>query len=114
MKTITELTIESIIKDKGATINSKGELVTFKTGYQVSKRDLIKLPVKDLTTSIIVNNLRCLSSNNEYLGLWVDDGFVYVDISCRIANKKDAMAMGRCLNQISILRWSDMQCLSVR
>ena len=114
MRTITESTIETIIKDKGATINSKGEMVTFKTGYQVSKRDLIKIPVRDLTASIIINNLRCLSSSNEYLGLWIEDGLAYVDISCRIATKRDAMTMGKCLNQISILRWSDMKCLSVR
>lgn len=113
MKNITKATVKSIIRNGGATINSKGERVTLKSGYQVSKCDLLIIPVVELTKYIIKEMMTKLAARGEYLGLWIDDGKVYVDISCRVATKRDAMQMGRDLNQLSVLRWRDGECLAV-
>lgn len=113
MKNITRATVNSIIRNGGATINKNGERVTLKSGYQVSKCDLLILPIENLNKLIIKSLITKLVSRGEYLGLWVDDGKVYVDISCRVATKRGAMQMGRDLNQLSVLRWRDGQCLTV-
>ena len=113
MKNITLATIKSIKRNGGATINKYGERVSMKSGYQVSKLDLYIIPVDELDKFIVKELLKRLVSRGDYLGLWLDNGNVYIDISCRIATKSKAMEMGRELNQLSVLRWSDMECLAV-
>ena len=113
MKNITISTIKSIIRKGGATFNRNQERVTLKTGYQVSKCDLLVIPTESLTRDLLKALIKRLASRGEYLGVWIDNGKVYVDISCRVATKRDAMQMGRDLNQLSVLRWADMQCLAV-
>ena len=113
MKKITLATIKSIKRNGGATINKYGNRVTMKSGYQVSKCDLYIIPVDELDKLIIKEAMKLLESRGDYLGLWIDNGNVYIDISCRIATKSKAMEMGRELNQLSVLRWSDMECLAV-
>ena len=113
MKNITLATIKSIKRNGGATINKYGERVSMKSGYQVSKRDLHIIPVDELDKLIIKEAMKLLESRGEYLGVWIDNGNAYIDISVRIATKKEAMTRGRELNQLSVLRWSDCECLAV-
>ena len=113
MKNITKATINSILNNGGATFNYNGERVQMKSGYQVSKQDLVIVPIADFNKYLIKALIEMLGGRGEYLGVWVDGGKVYVDISCRVATKRDAMQMGRDLNQLSILRWADMECLAV-
>lgn len=113
MKNITKATINSILNNGGATFNYNGERVQMKSGYQVSKQDLVIVPIADFNKYLIKALVEMLDGRGEYLGVWVDNGKVYVDISCRVATKRDAMQMGRDLNQLSILRWADMECLAV-
>lgn len=113
MKNITLATIKSIKRNGGATINKYGVRVSMKSGYQVSKQDLLIIPVDELNKDILKNLIKLLIKRGDYLGVWIDDGKVYIDISCRIATKHKAMEMGRELNQLSILRWRDCECLVV-
>ena len=113
MKNITLATIKSIKRNGGATINKYGVRVSMKSGYQVSKQDLLIIPVDELNKDILKNLIKLLIRRGDYLGLWIDNGNVYIDISCRIATKSKAMEMGRELNQLSVLRWADMECLAV-
>ena len=106
------MSIQDIINNGGATINYKGESVQMVSGYQVSKRDLGRVAVNDFTQQMINDAVSYGLARGEYCGIWVDDGFVYVDISIRIATKAKAMDMGKQLNQLSILRWRDMVCLA--
>lgn len=113
MKNITLATIKSIRCNGGATINKYGVRVSMKSGYQVSKQDLLIIPVDELNKLIIKEAMKLLKSRGEYLGVWIDNDNAYIDISVRIATKRDAMARGRELNQLSILRWIDCECLAV-
>ena len=113
MKNITLATIKSIKRNGGATINKYGERVTLKTGYQVSKQDLFIVPVDDFTKDLVKQAMSLLESRGEYVGVWIDGGNAYIDISVRIATRRDAMAKGRELNQLSVLRWSDFECITV-
>ena len=113
MKKITLATIKSIKRNGGATINKYGERVSMKSGYQVSKQDLYIIPVDELDKLVIKEAMKLLLKRGDYLGVWIDDGKAYIDISVRIATKKEAMKRGRELNQLSVLRWADCECLTV-
>ena len=113
MKKITKSTVKSIIRNGGATISRHGVRVTMRTGYQVSKCDLHIIPVEQLDKYILISAMQQLKSKSEYVGVWIDNGSAYIDISCRVATKRDAMTMGRELKQLSVLRWSDFECLTV-
>lgn len=113
MKNITLATIKSIKRNGGATINKYGERVSMKSGYQVSKQDLLIIPVDELSKFTLKELMKLLVKRGEYLGVWIDDGKAYIDISCRVATKSGAMAMGRELKQLSVLRWRDCECLTV-
>lgn len=106
------MSIQDIINNGGATINYKGESVKMVSGYQVSKRDLGRIIISDFTQNIIDKVISYGLKRGEYCGIWIDNGFVYVDISIRIATKAKAMSMGKELKQLSILRWRDMECLA--
>ena len=113
MKKITQATIKSIIRNGGATINKYGVRVTLKTGYQVSKQDLAIIPLEDFDKHAVMAMMDYVTSKGEYLGIWIDCGNVYLDVSHRIATLKQAMQAGRELNQLTILRWRDGECLTV-
>lgn len=113
MRRITKATINSIIKNGGATINKRGERVVLKTGYQVSKCDLAIIDLENFNKFALMSLMCRLEKRGEYLGVWVDNGKVYIDISHRIATRKQAMQAGRELNQLTILRWRDGECLVV-
>jgi hypothetical protein len=113
MKNITLATIKSILKNGGATINKNGVRIKMKSGYQVSIHDIAILPVEQFNKYILKELITRLSSKGEYLGVWVDDNKVYIDISRRIPTKAKAVEEGKRLNQISILKWKNMECIAV-
>lgn len=113
MKKITLATVKSVLRKGGATFNKNGERVNMRSGYQVSKHDLYTIPTEKLSSVMLREALQLLSGRGEYLGVWVDNGQAYVDISRRVSTKKEAMKMGRDYNQLSVLRWKDCACLSV-
>lgn len=113
MKNITLATIKSIKRNGGATINKYGVRVNMRSGYQVSKQDLLIIPIDELNKYILKDLMKLLIKRGDYLGVWIDDGKAYIDISHRIATKKRAMIVGRELNQLTVLRWRDGECLVV-
>lgn len=95
-----------ILKDGGATLDASGAAVSFRRGYQVSRKDCYTLSVRH--TGKILRAVRSVLSDlkaGEYCGIWVDDGRVYVDISERIPRKRDALKIGRERTQISVYDW---------
>ena len=94
-----------ILKNKGATINKNGKIVQLKTGFQVSKQDVGRVAVGDFTEKMVQDLIAHGLKRGEYAGFWLDDGFVYADISVRIATKRDALKMGKELNQIAVWNW---------
>lgn len=95
-----------ILKDGGATLDEHGRAVDFARGYQVSKRDCYTLSVRH--TGKILRAVRSVLASltaGEYCGIWVDGGRVYVDVSERIARKRDALKIGRERAQISVFDW---------
>lgn len=101
-----------ILQNGGATVKANGQAVNLKTGYQVSHRDLGKIAVEDFTEETAQVLLGQVNGRGEYAGFWVDDGFVYTDISRRHPTKRDAMQAGKALKQLAVWDWRNGRSLA--
>lgn len=109
---MTIKTLKNLIQKNGATLDKNEKQVNFKNGYQVSKKDCYIL---DLTnTKDILNKINGLFKSlkpGEFLGLWVEDNKIYIDISIKINNLKNAINFGKVNNQLSIFDWATKNCI---
>lgn len=92
-------TLRKLTDNDGLTLK-KGKPVTYKTGYQVATEGLETTDQKEAMAMIKAYGGDC--------GIWYSEGIYYIDKSHRVNTKKEALAVGRACNQISILRWSNM------
>lgn len=86
-------TIRKLSNNDGLTLK-KGKIITYKTGWQVATEGI---ETRDAREAI-----------NGDCGIWYSDGIYYIDKSKRVDTKREALAIGRACNQISILSWRDM------
>ena len=101
------INIRTIIKLKendGLTLKN-GKCITYKSGWQVATEG-----VEVKTAREAINAVKAFGGN---CGVWYSEGIYYIDKSHRVSTKREAMQMGRDLNQMSVLRWADMECLAV-
>lgn len=111
-KTLAKIEIEKIIKNGGATLNKSGAAVSFKRGYQVSARDCFILDAENVERiAETVSGLLHEIARGQFVGIWIDGGRAYIDISERIPNKADALRVGKERGQISVYAWSSGACL---
>ena len=105
-------TLLNIIRKGGATLNYKGRQINFREGYQVSLKDLYIFNLKDIDAILkaINDQLNNLSFNGN-LGLWVDEGKMYIDLSFNIKQFKRAVEIGKLNNQLSIFDWANKKCV---
>lgn len=103
---MNKIDLVKIIQNGGATLDDSGRPVSFRRGYQVSKKDCYILNARH-TNKILkaINGILNSLKPGEFCGLWVDGGRVYVDISERITRKRDALKIGRERAQISVYDW---------
>lgn len=100
------------IQNGGLTINSKSMPVTYKRGYQVSIRDCYKLRVENAQKIVsAIDSVLARIKKGQFCGLWIDDGYIYIDISVRILDRLDAVIIGDRLNQKSIYDWQNDYCI---
>ncbi len=106
--------IKNIIKNGGATLNSDGQSVHYSRGYQVSFRDCYSLDIKH-TSKILraVNGLLKTVKPSEFVGLWVDNGLIYIDVSERIERLSAAIVAGIERKQKSIFDWCLSRCIGL-
>lgn len=101
--------LKKIIKNGGATIGQKGPVNRSK-GYQVSKKDLMIIPAYKLRKKTLVELADSLKAR-EYLGVWIENNKVYIDISERKLKLDKALELGKKRDQISIFDWSSKNCI---
>ena len=90
-------TINKLQNNDGITLKG-GQIVTYKSGWQVAT-DGIEVS----TAREAINAVKAFGGN---CGVWLADGIYYVDRSKRVNTKREALAIGRACNQISIFGWA--------
>ena len=130
MKTI----YESLKNSGGATLNVtlysnaySLKLMNMDKGYQVSVEDLVAIPLKffrvnvdDLMISEMLKLIIELKASKKDIrdyngevcvGLWIDNGLLYIDISQYVGDLSVALQLGYKNNQKAIFDWSTKQSI---
>lgn len=96
-------TLKKLTDGQGLTLKG-GAPITYKSGYQVAD---IGIETADIQAAITA--IRKDYKGN--CGVWYSNGVYYIYHSFRIATKRDALAIGKIHNQISILKWANMSLI---
>ena len=92
-------TIRKLANNDGLTLKA-GKVITYKSGWQVADHG-----IEAKTAEEAIKAVRAMGGN---CGVWFADGVYYVDHSFRVNTKRDAIAIGKANNQISVLCWRTM------
>lgn len=91
--------IRKLQNNDGLTLKN-GKVITYKSGYQVA--------TEGIETKSQEEAIKAVKAYKGNCGIWFANGIYYIDKSHRVATKREALAVGRQCNQISVLRWRDM------
>ena len=95
-------TIRKLKENDGLTLKN-GKIIIYKTGYQVADYG-----VELKTPEAAIKAVKEMKGN---CGIWYSEGIYYIDHSMRISTKREALAIGRAHQQISILKWSNFSLI---
>lgn len=88
--------IRKLQNNDGLTLKG-GHAINYKSGWQVATEGIETANINEVIPAIKKYNGNC--------GIWFADGIYYIDKSFRVDTKKEAIAIGRAHNQISIFGW---------
>lgn len=92
-------TLKKLINNDGLTLKN-GKIITYKSGWQVA--------TEGKETANIQEAIQMIRAYKGDCGVWYSEGIYYIDKSHRVNTKREALAVGRACNQISILNWKTM------
>lgn len=98
MNSLVEI-LKGLKNNDGLTLK-KYKSISYKSGWQVATEGMETKNVEVAAKMIEIYNGNC--------GVWYSDGIYYIDKSHRVNTKREAMAIGKACNQISILKWANM------
>ena len=96
------INIRSILKlaeNDGLTLKA-GKPITYKTGWQVATEGVETTSAREAIKAVKAYGGNC--------GVWYAGGVYYIDKSKRVDTKREALAIGKAHNQISVLGWHNM------
>ena len=96
-------TIRNIADNQGLTLRN-GKIIEYKTGWQVGITG-----IECKTPAEVSELLHKGIGRKGNIGIWYSNGVYYVDISKRVTTKKNALAMGKAMNQQTIYGWAPRQ-----
>ena len=92
-------TLKKLTNNDGLTLKN-GKVITYKSGWQVATEGKETADIQEAMQMVIEYKGDC--------GVWYSEGIYYIDKSHRVNTKREALAVGRACNQISILNWKTM------
>ena len=90
-------TIKKLANNDGLTLKN-GRIITYRTGWQVATHGVEVKTAREAIEAVKAYDGNC--------GIWLENGIYYVDKSFRVNTKREALAIGRAHNQISIFGWA--------
>lgn len=88
------------LKDNDGLTLKNGQRITYKTGWQVATEGVETTDAREAINAVKAYKGNC--------GVWFADGVYYIDKSKRVNTKREALAIGKAHNQISVLGWHNM------
>lgn len=94
----------AVIENGGITLDSKTlENANLTSGYMVSISGYeVITTINDLTTNSLLAHARIAHALGGYVGLWLDNDKLYIDISLNIKSLENALKTGKFNNQLAI------------
>ena len=89
-------TIRKLTNGYGLTLKH-GKIINYKSGWQVADHGIETADPQE-----VIREVRRLGGN---CGVWFENGIYYIDHSFRVNTKREALAIGREHNQISVFCW---------
>ena len=90
-------TIKKLANNDGLTLKN-GKVISYRTGWQVATHGVEVKTAREAIKAVKVYGGNC--------GVWLENGIYYVDKSFRVNTKREALAIGKAHNQISIFGWA--------
>lgn len=100
-----EKIIEKTLKNGGITIDSNFKEINKKTGYVVSDYGMEKTYFKNELEALkkdIMLYKEIAKKNDAFIGLWIDNDIIFLDISKVYDNKKEALKIAKKNKQLAI------------
>ena len=101
---ITKIKIDTLKNGGGSFSIFHNEIAD--KGYMCSIKDVVIIELEDFNFSIlediIEKNFSLLTKKNHYLGTWIEDKKVFIDISKNYKNKNYCLKIAKKLNQLAI------------
>ena len=91
--------IKKLAENDGLTLK-QGKPITYKTGWQVATEGIETTSAREAIKAVKTYGGNC--------GVWYAGGVYYIDKSKRVNTKREALAIGKAHNQISVLGWHNM------
>ena len=91
--------IYKLAENDGLTLKA-GKPITYKTGWQVATEGIETTSAREAINAVKAYGGNC--------GVWYSNGVYYIDKSKRVNTKREALAIGKAHNQISVLGWQKM------
>ena len=91
--------IKNLKNNDGLTLKN-GQRITYKTGWQVATEGVETTDAREAINAVKAYKGNC--------GVWFADGVYYIDKSKRVNTKREALAIGKAHDQISVLGWHNM------
>lgn len=100
---INKVLMDITMRNGGGTFTRSLEDANLKKGFMVSLPDHEQVvSLKEAHTISITDMVTIAKDLNAYIGTWLDDGKIYIDLSVNINNIEDAKRIGRENNQLAI------------
>ena len=95
--------IKAIQDNGGATLTSDFKSAAFNSGYMVSLENYeFKTSIEHLSSELLEEYQTIANDNQAYIGFWLDNDDLYVDISINIDNLNDAIKIAQENKQLAI------------
>ena len=105
-----------ISKHEGATLTANGlGFALLKRGYMVSLQGSeTQTTLEKLDKRTIEKYQKIASERNAFIGLWLDNGILYVDISINVMQSASALNIAKLNNQLAIYDLKNSQSIYLR
>lgn len=111
---MTKKELNKILKNGGASLKN-GKVKILKSGFMASYKDhesIIKLEKNKSVILQLVNDY-IKTFKRDYIGLWLDNGLLYIDVSKRFNTKKECLTFAKENKQLAIYNNKLNMCVSV-
>lgn len=96
----------------GATLDGFGKVVKFDRGYQVAYTNHA-VKGRKAVRRMLSNIVDTAQQSAHYAGLWVENGYTYIDNSVHVDSLDVALSLARQYNQLSVWDWANSKCIYV-